>query len=74
MRIPRSGADDPASSSLCPSDEGQTKENRTDAPYLATDAGRTNYLFCAGGSHGKVAGLVRGLYSAYRESLPMQPG
>lgn len=56
---------------LCPSDEGQTKENRTDAPYMATDAGRTNYLFCAGG-HGN--GWPGGaMYSAYRESASNLP-
>ncbi|MCH9653479.1 MAG: DUF1559 domain-containing protein [Planctomycetes bacterium] len=51
---------------LCPSDEGQTKENRTDASYLATDAARTNYLFCGGSHYGGWPG--RGLYSTYRES------
>jgi len=56
---------------LCPSDEGQTKENRTDAPYIATDAARTNYVFCAGG-HGN--GWPGGaMYSNYAESVSNLP-
>ncbi|MCA9007232.1 MAG: DUF1559 domain-containing protein, partial [Planctomycetaceae bacterium] len=51
---------------LCPSDEGQTPEDRTDASYLATAAARSNYLFC-GGSH-YCGWPGNGLYSAYRES------
>ena len=51
---------------LCPSDEGQTPEVRTDASWMATNAARSNYLFC-GGSH-YCGWPGRGLYSAYRES------
>ncbi len=56
---------------LCPSDEGQTKENYSGVQYTANNAGRTNYLFCAGG-HGN--GWPGGaLYSAYRESASNLP-
>tara|TARA_R110000868_G_scaffold306224_1_gene567293 strand:+ start:924 stop:1982 length:1059 start_codon:yes stop_codon:yes gene_type:complete len=56
---------------LCPSDEGQTLEVRTDSSWMATSAARSNYLFCAGG-HGN--GWPGGnLYSAYRESSSNLP-
>ena len=51
---------------LCPSDDGETLEERTDNSWMATSAARTNYLFC-GGSH-YCGWPGRGLYSAYNQS------
>lgn len=51
---------------LCPSDEGETLEERTDDSWMATSAARANYLFC-GGSH-YCGWPGRGLYSAYNLS------
>ncbi|WP_298863830.1 DUF1559 domain-containing protein [uncultured Gimesia sp.] len=56
---------------LCPSDEGDSLENRTDASYLATNAARTNYLFCAGGHWSGWPG--NGLYSTYAVSASNLP-
>jgi len=51
---------------LCPSDEGQTPEDRTDNSWMATAAARSNYLFCGGSHYSGWPG--NGLYSTYRES------
>ena len=56
---------------LCPSDEGQTLEERTDASWMATSAARTNYLFCGGSHYGGWPGY--GLYSTYRTSATATP-
>ncbi|HAH45868.1 DUF1559 domain-containing protein [Gimesia sp.] len=51
---------------LCPSDEGEDIEVRTDADGFIANHARANYLFCAGG-HGN--GWVDGnIYSAYKDS------
>ncbi|QDU00113.1 DUF1559 domain-containing protein [Gimesia aquarii] len=55
---------------LCPSDDGETIEVRTDAANYIANHARTNYLFCAGGhGNGWSGGRIWSIYQTSASNL-----